>query len=134
LQHGGSAPDERRVPFVHEAIKVSATPSELGREFRIELPRNAAKVSDRDLLDATTFDQRDEPAGHPGARGEVVLSPAEPVSQGSIAPADLNVVHRGMVSRLAYRRVNRKLGSPYPAIVRPGSPCDVHSTLRPGSE
>ena len=108
------------MPFVQEPIQITAAPPELGREFGIELARDPAKMADRDLLDTTAFDQGDQPPGHAGACGEVVLSPAKSVSQGSISPAELNVVHGGMVSPPAYRRIIRKPGSPYPPIVTLG--------------
>jgi hypothetical protein len=113
--------DQARVTFVEQSIEVTASPSKLDEQVRVEHARDGSHLGERNLLQVTALHQRHDTLRHACAPSHINLAPTEAVTQRAESRADSDV-HVATVRARPYSPITQQAVSSYPKIVESGGP------------
>ena len=105
------------MPFVHQPIQITASPSKSDRKVRLESCGDAPELADRHRIESSTLDSRHIVLCDEGPLGKIFLPPPKALPQRPKPRAEPNVVHgRSMVADQAYPAVTYAPHACYPRI------------------
>lgn len=99
LEQRGQASYQTRMTLVEESIELAAPPPDVQDKLRVECAEDATEHADAEVLDMPALEGRHPSLADRGATGEVGLTPAEAMAQGTGDAPEAKLAHAASVRR-----------------------------------